>query len=83
VARGDASIYLRLPRDRTYREKVWDHAAGVLVIEEAGGRVSDLDGRPLAFSEGRFLARSHGIVATNGHLHEHVLSACRDILCLD
>ena len=47
VARGEASIYLRLPRDTSYREKVWDHAAGSLVLEEAGGRVSDLDGRPL------------------------------------
>jgi len=83
VARGGASIYLRLPRDRAYREKVWDHAAGVLVIEEAGGRVSDLDGRPLDFSEGRYLARSHGIVATNGHLHEQVLTACREVLDLD
>ena len=83
VARGDASIYLRLPRDRAYREKVWDHAAGVVVIEEAGGRVSDLDGRPLDFSQGRHLARSYGIVATNGHLHDQVLSACREVLGLD
>ncbi len=83
VARGDASIYLRLPRDRHYREKVWDHAAGVLVIEEAGGRVSDLDGSPLDFSAGRYLARSHGIVATNGRLHDQVLAACREVLELD
>jgi 3'(2'), 5'-bisphosphate nucleotidase len=82
VARGGASIYLRLPRDKTYREKVWDHAAGVLVIEEAEGRVSDLDGRPLDFSEGRYLARSHGIIATNGHLHDKVLATCRDVLGL-
>ena len=83
VARGDASIYLRLPRDRAYREKVWDHAAGVLVIEEAGGRVSDLDGEPLDFSAGRHLARSHGIVATNGRLHDQVLQACREAMSLD
>jgi 3'(2'), 5'-bisphosphate nucleotidase len=83
VARGGASIYLRLPRDSSYREKVWDHAAGALVIEEAGGRVSDLDDRRLDFSEGRFLARSHGIVATNGVLHARVLEACRSVLGLD
>ena len=83
VARGDASIYLRLPRDREYREKVWDHAAGVLVIEEAGGRVSDLDGEPLDFSAGRYLARSHGIIATNGGLHNQVLAACRQVLNLE
>jgi HAL2 family 3'(2'),5'-bisphosphate nucleotidase len=83
VARGEASIYLRLPRDRDYREKAWDHAAGSVIIEEAGGRVSDLYGEPLDFSAGRFLARHHGIVATNGHLHDRVLAACREVLGLD
>ncbi|HEU5118043.1 MAG TPA: 3'(2'),5'-bisphosphate nucleotidase, partial [Isosphaeraceae bacterium] len=40
VALGGAEIYLRLPTRADYREKIWDHAAGLLVIEEAGGRVS-------------------------------------------
>jgi 3'(2'), 5'-bisphosphate nucleotidase len=83
VARGDASIYLRLPRKRDYREKVWDHAAGSIIIEEAGGRVSDLGGAPLDFSEGRHLGRHHGIVATNGRIHDQVLRACREVLGLD
>ena len=77
LARGEASIYLRLPREETYREKIWDHAAGAIVIEEAGGRVSDLDGNALDFSKGRLLATGRGIVATNGLLHEQVLEACR------
>jgi len=76
LARGEASIYLRLPRDKTYREKVWDHAAGAIVIEEAGGRVSDLDGNDLDFSKGRRLTTGRGIVATNGLLHDRVLGAC-------
>jgi 3'(2'), 5'-bisphosphate nucleotidase len=83
VARGEASIYLRLPRDTSYREKVWDHAAGSLVLEEAGGRVSDLDGRPLDFSQGRLLGNHRGIVCTNGAIHEQVLAACRAELGLD
>ncbi|MEN8165619.1 MAG: 3'(2'),5'-bisphosphate nucleotidase, partial [Acidobacteriota bacterium] len=53
VGRGEASIYLRLPSAKGYREKVWDHAAGALVIEEAGGRVTDLDGKPLDLTSGR------------------------------
>ncbi len=77
VARGDASIYLRLPRDADYREKTWDHAAGSLVVEEAGGRVTDLDGRRLDCSRGRRLANPSGIVCTNGVLHDRVLEACR------
>ena len=76
LARGEASIYLRLPRDESYREKVWDHAAGAIVITEAGGRVSDLDGNALDFSKGRRLATGRGIIATNGLLHDQVLEAC-------
>lgn len=83
VARGEASIYLRLPRDTSYREKVWDHAAGSLVLEEAGGRVSDLDGRPLDFSQGRLLGNHRGIVCTNGAIHDQVLAACRAEFGLD
>jgi 3'(2'), 5'-bisphosphate nucleotidase len=83
VARGDATIYLRLPRDTSYREKVWDHAAGSLVLEEAGGRATDLDGRPLDFSRGRLLGTHRGIVCTNGAIHDQVLAACRAELGLD
>jgi 3'(2'), 5'-bisphosphate nucleotidase len=77
VARGEASIYLRLPRDPSYREKVWDHAAGAVVVTEAGGRVTDLDGNPLDFSQGHLLGNGRGIVCTNGAIHEQVLEACR------
>jgi 3'(2'), 5'-bisphosphate nucleotidase len=77
VARGEASIYLRLPRDTSYREKVWDHAAGSLVVEEAGGKVTDIDGHPLDFSRGRLLGNPSGIVCTNGAIHDHVLTAAR------
>ncbi len=77
VARGEASIYLRLPRDTSYREKVWDHAAGSIVVTEAGGRVTDLDGVALDFSKGRLLGNGRGIVCTNGTIHDQVLEACR------
>ncbi len=75
VARGDASIYLRLPRQKTYREKIWDHAAGSIILEEAGGRVTDFAGQPIDFSVGKYLLNNRGIVATNGHLHRKVLGA--------
>ena len=38
VARGDASIYLRLPTKPGYEEKIWDHAAGSLVVTEANAK---------------------------------------------
>jgi 3'(2'), 5'-bisphosphate nucleotidase len=48
-----------------------------LAIEEAGGRVTDLEGDKLDFSAGLTLARNPGLVATNGLLHEAVLGALR------
>ena len=77
VSRGQASIYLRLPTSATYQEKIWDHAAGSIVVEEAGGRVTDVDGRDLDFSLGRTLASNSGIIATNGILHDQVIEAVR------
>lgn len=40
----------------------WDIAAGVVLLEEAGGKVSAYDGSPLSIESGR-------ILATNGHIH--------------
>ncbi len=80
VARGDASIYLRLPSKKGYEEKIWDHAAGMIVVEEAGGRVSDINGKPLDFTAGRTLQRNTGIVATNGALHDRVIEVIGEVL---
>jgi 3'(2'), 5'-bisphosphate nucleotidase len=65
VARGGADIYMRLPVKPGYREKIWDHAAGALVASEAGARVTDVDGRPLDFGQGRELTANRGVFA--GH----------------
>lgn len=75
VARGDADIYLRLPTCENYREKIWDHAGGVLIVEEAGGRVTDAAGKPLEWTHGRELTANRGVIVTNGLLHEAVISA--------
>ena len=80
VARGDASIYLRLPTRADYRECIWDHAAGLIVVEEAGGKVTDVDGKALDFTHGRKLDANRGVIATNGRLHAAVLDAVKSVL---
>jgi 3'(2'), 5'-bisphosphate nucleotidase len=81
VARGEAAIYLRLPSPKTpdYREKIWDHAAGSLIVQEAGGRVTDALGNELDFTQGRKLLNNRGVVATNGHMHTAVLNAINSL----
>ncbi len=81
LADGQGEIYLRLlSADRPdYQEKIWDQAAGSLLVQEAGGMVTDLDGRELDFSQGRTLAKNRGVCATNGRLHQAALEALKEI----
>jgi 3'(2'), 5'-bisphosphate nucleotidase len=79
VARGDAAIYLRLPTRQSYMETIWDHAAGSIIVQEAGGKVTDMAGQPLDFSLGRRLSNNRGIVVTNGALHDQVLKTVRQV----
>ena len=75
VARGDAEIYMRLPTRKDYVERIWDHAAGTLLLTEAGGRVTDCTGKRLDFSCGKGLEPNRGIIATNRKVHDEVLEA--------
>ncbi len=82
VASGDAELYLRAPNPRTpdYRENIWDHAAGWLMVQEAGGTVTDIHGKPLNWSRGRRLEDNIGIVAAPTSLHKTVIEALRQEL---
>jgi myo-inositol-1(or 4)-monophosphatase len=61
---GDATFTLT-PKNE------WDVCAGSLLVEEAGGTVTDLDGRPLVFNQPKTLRP--GMIATNGVLHAGLL----------
>jgi len=77
LAAGQAEFLLRLlsPSQLGYKEKIWDQAAGSILLEEAGGRITDLDGKPLEFNQGRQLENNRGICATHGPIHDLVLQA--------
>jgi len=79
VARGEATLYLRVPSpsEPGYKENIWDHAAGSIIAEEAGGKVTDTLGNRLDFSSGIKMKRNHGILVTNGILHDAVLNALK------
>lgn len=81
LAAGEGEIYLRLlsPDRLEYREKIWDQAAGSIIVEEAGGMVTDLDGKELDFSQGRTLKLNRGICASNGVLHMKALEALKAV----
>jgi 3'(2'), 5'-bisphosphate nucleotidase len=78
IAAGQADLLIRLPATQEFRDKIWDQAAGSIIIEEAGGRVTDMRGHELDFACGRTLARNEGMVGSNGYLHGAVLEVLRN-----
>jgi 3'(2'), 5'-bisphosphate nucleotidase len=80
IARGAGDIYLRLPTSKTYQEKIWDHAAGDLIVREAGGQVTDVLGRRLDFGHGRTLAENKGVIAAPKAVHGEVLKVVQKVL---
>lgn len=77
IARGAGDIYLRLPVRADYQEKIWDHAAGDLIVREAGGEVTDIHGSRLDFTKGRTLKDNKGVVAAPRAIHPQVISAVK------
>jgi myo-inositol-1(or 4)-monophosphatase len=51
----------------------WDTAAGALIVEEAGGKLTDFSGNP-------FLIRGNETLASNGHIHDEMVSVTTAIL---
>jgi len=49
----------------SYKLHAWDSAAGFLIVQEAGGKVSNLEGEP-------YSPYQPGIIATNGIIHDEL-----------
>jgi myo-inositol-1(or 4)-monophosphatase len=73
---GSAAIdlcYVACGRFDGYYEmklKPWDKAAGMLIVQEAGGRLTDFSGKPLTLSSSQNLA-------TNGLIHKEMLTVLK------
>ena len=66
VATGEADAFVsRGPKSE------WDVCAGALIVEEAGGRATDLNGRAIRYNQQR--TNVFGIMATNGPLHGEMI----------
>ena len=59
--------------DGFYEHKLepWDSAAGYLMVEEAGGKVTDHEGK-------KFSPYQHRIIATNGKIHDELLAVIKN-----
>lgn len=81
VAGGNAEIYVRIPHPKTpdYKEKIWDHAAGSLIVEEAGGIVTDIEGKKLDFTTGTSLINNRGILVSIPVIHKRILQIIKEL----
>jgi myo-inositol-1(or 4)-monophosphatase len=64
VAEGKAEAEIE------YNDKLWDFAAGLLLVEEAGGRVTDLCGK-------KWGLKTKGYIASNRKIHHQLLRLIR------
>ncbi|MBL0869948.1 MAG: 3'(2'),5'-bisphosphate nucleotidase [Phycisphaerales bacterium] len=78
VALGRADLYLRVPPRTGYRENVWDHAPGVMLVRRAGCVATDIRGRELEF-DGVKLERTNGIIAGEPGTHARALRAAMEL----
>jgi len=61
------------------RTKIWDTCGPEAILAGAGGRMTDMDGNPLTYAEPD-LYNARGIIASNGPLHDFVVTALAPIL---
>jgi 3'(2'), 5'-bisphosphate nucleotidase len=75
IAEQQADLYIHL----SPRTKLWDTCAPQVILEEAGGKLTDLFGEPFRYDI-HDVQNHGGIVATNGVSHDEVLTKLRPIL---
>lgn len=82
MALGFTDVVLRISKPGYPEPHIWDHAGGVMMFEEVGGKVTDVNGRPLDFTAGRDLDNNFGLVAAPASIHAQLLEATQSALLL-
>lgn len=74
IAAGEAEIYIN-SSDKTSE---WDTCAGVVVLQEAGGKITDMDGNDLTYNN-KNPRHLRGYVASNGTRHKDIIQTLKDL----
>lgn len=80
LAVGGCNAIVKIPRNPKYRSKLWDHAGGMLLAEEVGLVVSDLDGCSVDCGLGRTLAGCYGMVVAPPTIHGRLVEAVKQAM---
>ncbi len=80
LAIGGVDCMIRIPPRKSYHGYVWDHAGGQLIYQEAGGKLTDVDGKSFNFGAGRKLENNWGVVAAPPSVHGQLLEVVKQAL---
>lgn len=80
LALGLANMTVWVYKRRDRYAKIWDHAGAMLLFEEVGGMITDVDGKEIDLTKGRKLDANFGFVAAPRSVHHVVLKAVRQTL---
>ncbi|KAI1457804.1 carbohydrate phosphatase [Annulohypoxylon moriforme] len=75
---ANMTIWVYKKRERT--GKIWDHAGAMLLFEEVGGHITDVDGKPIDLGVGRRMTANHGFVAAPKAIHPLVLKTTQEVI---
>ncbi|KAL4869373.1 hypothetical protein BDV12DRAFT_185254 [Aspergillus spectabilis] len=79
IAVGGCNVLIKIPRKASYRSKVWDHVGGMLIAEEVGCTVSDLEGNHVDCSLGRSLEGCQGMIIAPLSIHGWLVGAVKQV----
>ncbi len=74
IASGKAELYL----NTNFYASKWDTCAAQIILQEAGGVITDIDGKPLNYNQ-ESIAWKNSFVVSNWHLHPSLISAISEI----
>lgn len=77
---GGHDAVIRIPKQDWHRACVWDHAGGHLIYEEAGGKVTDMNGKKIDFGAGRRCYNNIGNLLAPSAVHGDILRAVREVI---
>ncbi|KAL4803960.1 hypothetical protein BDV18DRAFT_143574 [Aspergillus unguis] len=79
IAVGGCNVLIKIPRNSSYRSKMWDHVGGMLIVEELGVTVSDLAGKPVDLTLGRSLDGCEGMIIAPTSIHGRLVEAVKQM----
>ncbi len=77
IARGERDLYVN-PKGKSKR---WDTLGPQVLLEEAGGRLTDAQGRAIDY-RAEELANLYGLIASNGLIHDEIVARIAPLLAL-